>query len=476
MEQSVIAVTIGVGEKYGLLAELAAESCRRRTGLAVHVLGVEAMQRHGVPHPHHLKFRLFQEFPAAETILYFDADMIFLQPFDPRPYANLRELVCVGDLWDRDWITQDAQRVGLAPKEYFNSGFLILNRTHHRKMLETAESLLATLKSPFKDQTVLNAARVQLGIPARWLGKEYNYLMFQNAPEPHRVVIGHMHGMANHPAESIRQFYQFWAQPPPPPRATHHPAAGAMTRPKRVEVVVVNWRRPANVQRIVAAFAAQRELCTITLIDAAYPSEFAVDATTLRAVDRHFLFSHNFGGYNRLVPLASYTARYTYFHDDDMLPGPQTVAGFLRQAETHPDFGVLGQEGRTLRGGRYNFSRVAGKDNLQEVDFVVRGYFVRTVRLQYLLPWVLTLGIGDDHSDEDLLLCSAVRQAGFKIGAVLPASAAEKMNQQELPAPHAISAGASHLSRRDTLIRNFQSHGWHSVEAAPTAASSLAAQ
>lgn len=209
-----IAVTIGVGEKYGLLAALAADSCRKRTGLEVHILGPEAVQHHGLQKPHHLKFRLFKEFPEAETILYFDADTIFLKDFDPRAYANLPEFVCAHDLWDRGWVIQDARRVGIPPTDYFNSGFFILNRTHHQKMLETAECLLKTIKSPFKDQTVLNAARVQLAVPVRWLGKEFNYLSFQDSKEPERVVVGHMHGMANRPAESIRRFYDFWSKQP----------------------------------------------------------------------------------------------------------------------------------------------------------------------------------------------------------------------------------------------------------------------
>jgi hypothetical protein len=231
-----------------------------------------------------------------------------------------------------------------------------------------------------------------------------------------------------------------------------------------VEVVVLNWRRPDNVRRIVAAFRQQREHCTVTLIDAAHGSEFAVNADTLRAVDRYFLFSHNFSGYNRFIPLASYTAQYTYFHDDDMLPGPRTVAAFLRHAESQTEFAVLGQEGRILRGGHYKFSRAATEDGLREVDFVVRGYFVRTVLLQHFLGWVRTVGGGESCRDEDLLLCSAARQAGFKIGVMRPRSPLEKMNQEELPSPHSISAAPGHFNRRDSLVQRLQRLGWRTVE------------
>lgn len=221
-----IAVTIGVGEKYELLAALAADSCRRRTGLQVHILGPEAVQRHGLQKPHHLKFRMFKEFPEAETILYFDADTIFLKDFDPHAYVNQPEFICVHDLWDRGWIIQDARRVGIPPTEYFNSGLFILNRTHHQKLLETAEHLLQVIHSPFKDQTVLNAARVRLGVPVRWLGKEFNHLSFPDSKESERAVIGHMHGIGDRPTESIRRFYQHWSEYPLKPAVKAAPKLG----------------------------------------------------------------------------------------------------------------------------------------------------------------------------------------------------------------------------------------------------------
>ncbi len=211
-----IAVTIGVGERYELLAKLAAESCRRRTGLETRILDAEAVRRYGVAHPHHLKFKMFDAFPDAETILYFDADTIFLKPHNFREFENLPELVCVGDLADKGWVIQDARRVGIPPTEYFNSGFFILNRTHHRQMLAKAEALLATLKSPFKDQTQLNAARVQLSNPARRLPKEFNWLDFHHLVKPAQtknIVIGHMHGIASRPAEQLRWFFSFWSCP-----------------------------------------------------------------------------------------------------------------------------------------------------------------------------------------------------------------------------------------------------------------------
>jgi Glycosyl transferase family 8 len=211
-ESPVLAVTLGIGEKYELLARLSAESCEKYTGLKTRILGVREMARHRVKKPHHLKFRLFQEFPTAETIFYFDADTIFLKGFDTGRFRKSRELVCVRDVWDRNWIREDAERVGIAPKEYFNSGLFIVNRTHHKKLLEIAEGLLGRIQSQFNDQTVLNAARAQLGIPTHFLGKQFNYLAFENCPDPKGVTIGHLSGMGRRPAESIKRYHQFWSR------------------------------------------------------------------------------------------------------------------------------------------------------------------------------------------------------------------------------------------------------------------------
>ena len=55
MNSSMIAFTIGVGPKFAPLAKMAAASCAARTGLPVTVLGEEAMARHGLKVPNHLK-------------------------------------------------------------------------------------------------------------------------------------------------------------------------------------------------------------------------------------------------------------------------------------------------------------------------------------------------------------------------------------------------------------------------------------
>ena len=209
-----IAVTIGVGENFAPLAQLAAESCATRTGLPVAILGAEAMEKYGLQKPHHLKFKLFDEFPDAETILYFDSDIIFLRAFDPRPFENLEAFICVRDLWDTSWIISDARRLGLAPREYFNSGFFIAHRARHAAMLRLAGHLQGRISASFHDQTHLNAARAWLGLPAHFLPREYNYLIRDGHPHLEGAVIGHFLSLDAKPRETQRRFHQYWRPDP----------------------------------------------------------------------------------------------------------------------------------------------------------------------------------------------------------------------------------------------------------------------
>ena len=207
-----IAVTIGGGTKYAALARLAAASCRKHTGLPVRILGATALRRQGVRKPHHLKFRLFEECPDADTLLYFDADMVFLKDASFREYADRPEFVCCRDLAGADHIRDDAAFIGIPPADYFNSGLFILNRAHHNGMLKAAEELADPLERRLHEQTAFNAARARLGVPLLFLGREFNFLEFEQLETDEPVVVGHVIGIATRPAETIERYYRYWSR------------------------------------------------------------------------------------------------------------------------------------------------------------------------------------------------------------------------------------------------------------------------
>lgn len=109
-----------------------------------------------------------------------------------------------------------------------------------------------------------------------------------------------------------------------------------------VEVSIINWRRPVNVARILRAFKHQSVPCKIALCDVHDGDDCALDSESLALADTR----SNFGGFNRYVPALGYKEEYTYFHDDDMLPGTRCIECFLDHARG--DFGVLCQDGRIM--------------------------------------------------------------------------------------------------------------------------------
>ena len=209
-----IAVTIACGEAYEFMAKIGSEACRKHTGLETHILGTDAMRRHGLDTPGYLKFRLFDEFPDAETILFFDADAIFLKAFDPAEYEGRKEWICVRDHWDRSWIIEDSARIGISPREYFNSGFSIANRTHHAALCREAEGMSAGKPvTTLYEQPWLNAARARLKVPLQFLPKENNFLTFDaQARSPDQVILAHFIGLPRRPMEIIQRVCQYWTR------------------------------------------------------------------------------------------------------------------------------------------------------------------------------------------------------------------------------------------------------------------------
>jgi hypothetical protein len=216
------------------------------------------------------------------------------------------------------------------------------------------------------------------------------------------------------------------------------------------------------VRKIVEAFQTQRQLASITLVDAAEDYTFATDARTRAGVDRLITLRENIGSFNRFLPLLAYHSAFIYFHDDDMLPGPQLLQTFLQIAQEHPTFGVLGQDGRIFEDEAYSAKSVLSTKGVTETDFVVRGYFVRREVLSAFPDWLNRLGILP-RTEDDLFLCTAARLAGWRVGVIAPRTREERMNQEEMPSPYALSQRPEHASNRTKFIHAARSAGWQSL-------------
>lgn len=202
-----LGVTIGVGERFARMAGLAAREFTRRTGVRVAVLGEREMEAAGLETAHLLKLELFRLFPKARAITYFDADMVFLEEFDPADLIGDDGFAAVRDLSRENWIVEDAARAGIRPQNYFNSGFFIIAR-ERAEILATAKRLKSEIPSPFVDQSALNAAADRLGIAINYLTGRYNTHVdraFTNSLEG--VIGAHTHWVKSEPAEGLERFY-----------------------------------------------------------------------------------------------------------------------------------------------------------------------------------------------------------------------------------------------------------------------------
>jgi len=231
-----------------------------------------------------------------------------------------------------------------------------------------------------------------------------------------------------------------------------------------VEVVVINWKRPGNVGRIVAALKAQTEECTVTVCDCHPSAEFALADSTLASVDRLYRWQRNCGAYNRYVPAGGYDHTYTLFLDDDMLPGLRCVEHFIRSAREIETFGVLGQLGRILPAdGVYRYGDVPRGPAFVETDLVVRGYFVRTSNLWCVgrFRWIMNY-FDEFLPEDDLLLCISLRMCAG-LGCYLTPHDPDietLMNKEELSREYALSMRAEHLDKRRDFLRRAVACGW----------------
>ncbi len=91
-----IAVTIGIGESYAKLASYAAQAMQKMTGLETVILDDRLFTASGFQYSHQLKLRIF-DLVDDDSILYFDSDIVCLNPWNPKRFARADALVAVAE-------------------------------------------------------------------------------------------------------------------------------------------------------------------------------------------------------------------------------------------------------------------------------------------------------------------------------------------------------------------------------------------
>lgn len=213
LKPSGVAVTIGVGD-HAELARLAARELSARTGLQTIVLGDSEFVASGLEHPHYLKFRLF-DLVEADDVLYFDADLVCLEEWNPRPLFGKAAIACVRERMI-DEVRWESGEWGVPLEEHFNSGMFIVNRLHHQHWLRCAESLRQLHPTHFYDQLPLNAARYQLGLRLKLLDRRHNYLGFGASSLSYETTVLMAHKLAPGRCDlNVAYFRGSYELPPP---------------------------------------------------------------------------------------------------------------------------------------------------------------------------------------------------------------------------------------------------------------------
>lgn len=233
-----------------------------------------------------------------------------------------------------------------------------------------------------------------------------------------------------------------------------------MTEP-RVTAIVINWRRPDNTQRILRALRQSSERCHVIVCDVLVDGCYHKD-TFFEGADEVIHLSRNHGGFNRLVPAMLVQTEFTYFHDDDMLPGPEAIGALVRCADGMLSLGALGQIGRVYPGGEFSTDDVLRQPHgcCVQVDNVIRGALVRSSLLPAVMHFWQRHGRRFTTSEglvhDDLLLSFALRAAG-NLNRLMPVDNRNDtmINSQELPDQFAFCRRPTHRPEREAIVRWF---------------------
>ncbi len=175
---SVLGVTIA-SHGYFEMAHRAAASFRRYSGCDCLILETDRKDSYDMKYSlPHLKGR---------TLCYFDADMEWIRSFDLEKFRQVEGVAAVRDVTrhaiNGSFCLQDATSLGFPPERYCNTGLMIINPRNplvvkafdHAAfmMAERRAGVLTTLDTT--EQSILNAAWNQVGMPLMFLPDEWNF-------------------------------------------------------------------------------------------------------------------------------------------------------------------------------------------------------------------------------------------------------------------------------------------------------------
>jgi lipopolysaccharide biosynthesis glycosyltransferase len=202
-----IGVTIGIGDKYKLYAEKAAEAFKKNTGLDVFILDekhldfyLPEIESKGIEYLNektwYLKFKIFDILPTVDSYVYFDCDWHNIAEWHPLQFEGSPYFWCVRDRIWNEAVREQAKKLGLQESEYFNAGFYIVNRKYHKGLMDYCCDIYTDVPKQWGEQCVINKGIDELKIPKQYLSKRYNWMDYEGI-DKYMNIIG-LHGSFNY--------------------------------------------------------------------------------------------------------------------------------------------------------------------------------------------------------------------------------------------------------------------------------------
>jgi hypothetical protein len=241
-----------------------------------------------------------------------------------------------------------------------------------------------------------------------------------------------------------------------------------------VLAIVTQYNRPVgNVPAIAEALRQQTVPVDIVIVDNT-PRPVDLERFVGPVFD-YWRFTENAGPPCRFAPaFMDHLHEYTFFIDDDLVPGNRCIENLLRNYElVGGKYATIGEIGRIHDSGKYAKRNIRRHGQLRRVDMTARGHFIRTGNMRHVLnaKWSLIEKFGSEAFDlvavhDDLLLCCGIQMAtGWP--SYLTASNSDKatlIRHRDLPDNGGgVSAKLDFVADRNRLIQMFQAIGWESL-------------
>lgn len=230
--------------------------------------------------------------------------------------------------------------------------------------------------------------------------------------------------------------------------------------------VVQNWRRPANVARVIDAIRSQSVPSKLAVVECALEPKFTLPPDVLAKADYVFRVERaNLGPCCRFIPsMMIPQIPLTMFWLDDFLPGPKCLEAFMRHRSRLEDLkaATIGQDGRIFYDNKLGIVRKrvsAPASGMLPVHVVVSSELCLTRNVSFATAFrdqLIHKNLGVESLslfEDDLFLCCGISWGtNCRSEVFSPSTPDESYRAHRLPSNDALSARPDHDAKRNSMI------------------------